>query len=230
MQAMEQFSCMTENRLLGPADILEVDRAGARARLRLAGSEDDIGVWAQIAITDSAVQLGEGDQALVIGNDPWNLYVIGLLNRKPGVPKLSLQDGAYAAAAGPQAAKTLQVFSARNELLFEYDEANHKARVHVACGDIEFIARTGNIAFSAGREVIISGQSAVKIETPRLQVLVQTLMEKAKNIFRTVEQLSQIKAGRIRTLVDETYFFKAKKAFIKSDEDYKINAEKIHLG
>jgi len=270
MQAStEQFTWIAGSRILGPAEILEVDSAGARARLRLAGSEDDLGVWALIAIA-ADVDLGEGDQALVIGDDPFNLYVIGLLKRKHVAQKtptrLILTSGAYATSTGPIDEQRLQVFSGRNELLFEYDETNHRARVNVDCGDLEFVARNGNIAFSSGRNVSIQGQSvgilspsSIRLGTTnaggelqatvslqnksielrgtegrlvveRLQIAAQTLIEKTKNVFRTVEQLSQLQAGRVRTLIDSTFFFKSRRAFIKSDEEYKINAETIHLG
>jgi len=69
-----------------------------------------------------------------------------------------------------------------------------------------------------------------KLMAERLETVAQCIIEKAKNVYKTVEQLSQLKTGRMRTLVDSTYHFKAKKAFLKSKEDYKIKAEKIHLG
>jgi hypothetical protein len=293
----EQLPWVTENRLLGPADVLEVDLAEDIVRLRLSGSEDDIGVWARIAIAADC-ELEVGDKALVIGEGPCDLYVIGLLGRKKPAPgttkKLFLDGGAYATAAGPREEQILRVFSGQNELLFEYDEAKRTARVNVDCGDLEFVARNGNIAFSSGRDVLIQGQSvaitspsAIQLETTdaggevqaavllrnrrielcgpeisvsaergdvhiaeaaftgrrflaeyregkvvveRLETFAKTLIEKAKNVYRTVEELSQLKAGRLRTLVDSTFFFRSKRAFIKSEEDYKIKAEKIHLG
>jgi hypothetical protein len=267
--ATEQFTWVTENRLLGPAEILKVDPAGRRVRLRLAGSEDNDGVWARLAMAADC-ELDVGDQVLVIGDSPSALYVIGLLASRESASvaskKLLLNGGAYATAGGPREEQTLRVFSGRSELLFEYDEAKRRARVNIENGDLEFVAMNGNIAFSSGRDVLIQGQSvgisspsSIRIGTTdaggklqaavslqdqcielrgtegrlaveRLQIAAQTLIEKAKNVFRTVEQLAQLKAGRIRTLVDSTYFFKAKRAFIKSEEDYKIKAEKIHLG
>ena len=64
----------------------------------------------------------------------------------------------------------------------------------------------------------------------RLETLAGTVVEKAKNAYRTVERLAQLKTGRMRTLVDETYQFKSKKAFLKSEDDFKIKGDKIHLG
>jgi len=67
-----------------------------------------------------------------------------------------------------------------------------------------------------------------KIE--RLENFASTVITKARNIYQSVEELSQIKAGRMRTIVAKTFHFKSKKAFVKAEEDYKINADKIHLG
>jgi hypothetical protein len=186
------------------------------------------------------------------------------------------------------------VFYRQNELLFEYDEENRRARVNMSSGDLEFVAQNGNITFRSGKEIAISGQ-AVRITSPAavrlgitdaigkicsaltlhhrgmklsspeigiqaergdfavdeavytgsrflgrigcakliadtLETMAVSVFEKARNVYRTVEQLSQLKAGRVRTLVASTFYFRSRKAFLYSEEDYKIKAEKIHLG
>ena len=70
----------------------------------------------------------------------------------------------------------------------------------------------------------------VKIISERLETVIQTVMSRAKNVYRTVEELCQIKTGRMRTLVKNTFHLKSKNAMLKSDEDFKVRAEKIHLG
>ena len=64
----------------------------------------------------------------------------------------------------------------------------------------------------------------------RLSTVANTVTEKAKNVYRTVEQLTQLKTGRMRTLVASTFHLKAQKTMMKSQEDFKVNADKIHLG
>ena len=64
----------------------------------------------------------------------------------------------------------------------------------------------------------------------RLESIAGSVIAKAVNIYQTVEELSQMKAGRVRTLVDKTFHLKSKKAFVKAEEDFKIKGEKIHLG
>ena len=64
----------------------------------------------------------------------------------------------------------------------------------------------------------------------RLESIAGSVIARARNIYQTVEELSQVRAGRMRTMVARTFHFKSKKAFVKAEEDYKIKAEKIHLG
>jgi hypothetical protein len=293
----DKFETLAGTSFLGPAQVLEVDPATHRIRLRLAASDDEVGVWARVAVAN-AHELCSGDTVLVIGDGSGNLYGIGLLDRPrphPGTARrLTLGGGAYAEAAGPSGEQKMRVFSNQHELLFEYDEEKRKALINLESGDLEFVSRHGNIAFRAGREIALQGQSVritspsavrlgitdalgkirsalalrpdrvelnsaeinveaargevkveeatyagrnlssrigcVKLVADRFEAMVQTVVEKAKNVYQTVEQLHQLKAGRMRALVASTYFFRSRKALVNSEEDYKIKAEKIHLG
>jgi len=69
-----------------------------------------------------------------------------------------------------------------------------------------------------------------KLTVNRMETIAQTIISKAKNIYNTVEQLSQLKTGRMRTLVENTFHLKSRKSLLKSEEDFKVRAEKIHLG
>jgi hypothetical protein len=253
--------------------------------------------WARMAIPGFH-ELSGDDTALVMGEHIDELYVIGLLNRKGDTvassERLSLSGGTYAEATGSPGSQTLQVFSGGHELLFEYDEENGKARIHMESGDLEFVAKKGNIAFTAGRDIMFHGRSigvtgcsgillgimdavgqirsaftlqpqkmnlnspeldvsaqqgkirideagyifkklsgtigCARLVAERLETAAQTVIEKAKNVYKTVEQLSQLKAGRMRTLVNSSLHLKARKIFLKSEDACKIRADKIHLG
>lgn len=69
-----------------------------------------------------------------------------------------------------------------------------------------------------------------KLIVGKIETLANDIIEKAKSVYRTVEGLTQLKTGRMRTMVDASYHLKAKKAFLKAEEDFKVKAEKIHLG
>ena len=70
----------------------------------------------------------------------------------------------------------------------------------------------------------------VQLITRKIESVAETIMAKAKNVYRTVTELSQLKAGRQRTLVDTTIHTKSHKTILKSEQDFKVKAEKIHLG
>jgi len=64
----------------------------------------------------------------------------------------------------------------------------------------------------------------------RFETLAETVIQKAKNVYRTVERLTQLRTARLRTLVDETYQLKSRNAFVKTEEDFKVRADHIYLG
>ena len=70
----------------------------------------------------------------------------------------------------------------------------------------------------------------IKLLMERLDSAACTVIEKAKNIYKTVEELTQLRTGRMRTIVNTTWQVKSKKAFLKAEEDFKVKGEKIHLG
>lgn len=64
-----------------------------------------------------------------------------------------------------------------------------------------------------------------KIETVAVRI-----MERAKNVYRHVEELQQTRANRVRTLVEGTYQMNSETTYIKSEKNVNIDGERIHLG
>jgi hypothetical protein len=87
---------------------------------------------------------------------------------------------------------------------------------------IEFSRYIGN-SFSA-----VIKQS--KLIAGKFETIANDIVTRAKNVFKTVEELTQLKTGRMRTLVKSTLHIRSKNYYQFSEEDYKVNAEKIHLG
>lgn len=254
-------------------------------------------VYARLAIT-ILQPLKKGDEILVAGVEFNDLYVIGVLNQKQQYAESPLRhnisSGAYIMIDESNQTSTLQVFSKRNELLFEYDPESEKARINVEKGDLEFTTNNGDIIFDSqqnirlnGETIELTGRSNIQVSVAdafgqlisslsvrrkhikissaevgitaqksqfhiketrylgkifrgkiedsqliagKLTTIAKSITEKAINVYKTVEQLSQLRAGRMRTLVDSTFHLKAKKAYLKAEDDFKINADKIHLG
>ncbi|MBC2713113.1 MAG: DUF3540 domain-containing protein [Desulfosarcina sp.] len=70
----------------------------------------------------------------------------------------------------------------------------------------------------------------VQFITRKIESVADTVMARARNVYRTVAELSQLKAGRQRTIIEKTCHMKAQKTIFKSDNDFKVKAKKIHLG
>ena len=94
-------------------------------------------------------------------------------------------------------------------------------------------AQRGNFDISESTftgQTMISTINHVKLTAKKLTTLAQDVVAKAKSFHQIVDGLCQFKAGRMRTLIDNSYHLKAKKAFMKADSDLKVNAKKINIG
>ena len=294
---------------LGPAEVLESNPDERFVLIRWHTGGQSCRSWAQAALAFSNYQLHPGDTVLVLSQNLADFYIIGMLhmhqhsrisNRASGVGdgESSIARSASGATASVSSTapshETLEIHSARGELLFEYEPQSGKARVHVPVGDLEFVAPNGSIAFHSGRDIRFGASAisllsrwgaclgifgadgkvrsaitlepeSVKVKTPelnaeadhanleisqthlsgesltarvgifhllchRFEMLTETLIEKAKNAYRSAEQLSQTQAGRLRTIVRDLCYVKARKAIFKADEDFKVDGDKIHIG
>ncbi|MEN8133820.1 MAG: DUF3540 domain-containing protein [Pseudomonadota bacterium] len=79
-------------------------------------------------------------------------------------------------------------------------------------------------------KTLMSRVSRAKLNWGRVETLVDTLVQKARTSFTMVEELSQTKAGRMRTLVAGAFRLKAERAKLKTDKSVDIDGERINLG
>lgn len=63
-----------------------------------------------------------------------------------------------------------------------------------------------------------------------LNVAADQIIQSANDIYSKVANLSQSQAGRMRVLVESTFHLKSRRSHLKSEIDFKVDAEKIHLG
>jgi hypothetical protein len=70
----------------------------------------------------------------------------------------------------------------------------------------------------------------LKLVARRLETFADTVVDRIKNVYRNVEELAQLQAGRLRTLVKGACHLKARDAFLKADENFKLDGERIDLG
>lgn len=214
---------LRDTRYFGPAITTESEREDGRVLVRMDGRGPRPLCTARVAVA-RVEPLAMGQEVLIAGDKPDELYVIGVLTP-------------------PDMREPAQFNTPPDEVRFEYDPASRKGRLSIARGSLDLVAEDGDINLRAARNIRIDGQSVelnsneltVKTVTSRwiadrVETLAGSIVEKARNAYRTVERLSQLTTGRMRTLVDETYHLKSKRAFLKSEEDFKIKGDKIHLG
>jgi hypothetical protein len=143
-----------------------VDRE--RRSLRVQRAEDlfDTPIWAQLAIA-GASDPPVGSRVLVAGDGQESNYVIGVLDA-PAEPSPSRQvetgSGAVAVASGCGDSEQLAVVSESGQLLFEYEPASRRMRVHLHEGDVQFVAHDGELEFVADRGIRFASRGAVQVQ------------------------------------------------------------------
>ena len=70
----------------------------------------------------------------------------------------------------------------------------------------------------------------VRVVAKKTEHVVRTIIEKAVAVYRSAEDLTQTKTGRLKTLVRETFHLRSRRTRMKSEKDVKIDGEQIHLG
>ena len=216
----------------------------------------------------------------------------------PPLQRINTKSGAWAGLSDEAGNECLQVYSSKNELIFEFDPEKGVTRVVIPTGDLELVTQTGGIKLESAKDVVISGdhvdlnaasQLSLKVintakellrpvgssisllpeklklgsqrvdlsaqqarvdaqemryrgerfdgvveqsifVAEKVETLAKTLIQKSENFYSTVKSLSQLRSGRVRQLVEGTLHVKSKKALHKTEDDFKVRAEKIHLG
>jgi len=243
-QTAEVLPLTTIGTYLGPATVVEDEKSDGTAQVHWQTTGVDNSCFARIAISRLS-PLKKGDEVLITSQSLSEAYITGIFSKPESSNKLEVK-GAYAKSVKNTRSTTeesLQVYSSTHELLFSYNPQTQTSMVNIPKGNLELNTAQGDINLNAANKIKLNGKSlemdANKLKLnvgfanlvfERLETSTNTLIENAKNVFRNVKQLTQLRSGRMRTLVDETYHFKANKALLKAEEDYKIKAEKINLG
>lgn len=229
---------LTQEGFFGQAEIL--DSKQGKYRVKITSDKPHINgkqVWATPALS-SGQELTWGDKILLAGDEISDLYIIGVICIRESRQTLRLTDGALVEKTRTEGAEKVTLKSSKGEMMFEYNADTGKTVVNIENGDLEFATQNGRIDFTASkgirffseRPIEFKSLEKIKFAGQKIETAVETIMEKAKNVYRSVTNLTQLRTGRIRTLVDQTSHFKARKAFHKAEEDYKIKGKKIHLG
>lgn len=64
----------------------------------------------------------------------------------------------------------------------------------------------------------------------RFELAADQIVERARDAFRTITDLSQTRAGRVRTIVDDLYTLYSKRTALQSTEETSVDGSKVLLG
>jgi hypothetical protein len=110
-------------------------------------------------------------------------------------------------------------------------KAGHRADVHAERLDVkaqETRVTTGQATVVAER--ILTTARAVSQTVERLEVSATRLFEKTRETYREAAGLLQTRAGRVRTVVEDTFSVTANRTTLTSKEETSIDGKKVLLG
>lgn len=201
----------------------------------------------------STLDLGHGARAVVSEDHELSVYA-------PDGQLVFEYDPATGRQRVVAPAGRLEIVSARDVTLRSGNEISLEARrvtlrgseaVALRCGrgrtGMELSRREMRLAsdrllVAAEKTEVTSGETTLagnriegaferaRLVAGRVESVARTVIEKAGNVYRSVENLAQLRAGRVRTLVEGSHVCRARKATLYAQEDVRVQADKIHLG
>jgi hypothetical protein len=207
-----------------------VSRSGARARLESADGQEKIQVLdAEDRLIfeyrpedgGGAITMPAGDLALRAPMGDIRLEAGRRLHCRAGTDIDVSASSSVALCAG-QAQRNKQVsffLSDCSAKLKTHSFALTAARADLRVAETEYLG----VALCGTLE-------RVRLVTGKLERLAERVIERAVDVYREVEGLCQLKAGRVRTLVEDEHYAKAKRTYLLAEEDVKIDGNKIRLG
>jgi hypothetical protein len=165
-----------------------------------------------------------GDKVLLVGSFVDGFYVLAVLKREEGQKHtlsfhgevdFRAEDGRLTIAA--QEGMTLA--SAKDIALASSELDIHSVKSEVSIHRLIF-----NGGFWLGQV------ERLKLIATTFDSIVERLSQRIKRSYRTVEDIDQLRAGRLDYLIDKLLSLRGKYAMFTAKEDVKIDAERIHMG
>lgn len=146
-------------------------------------------------------------------------------------------------------AEVVRVVDAAGRLLFEHNTGTRVTVIAAPEGDLELRAPRGRVKIVAAEgfeleapsvrarvgEARVEGRSLtatfdrLKTAAGVIETTAGRILERAKNSYREVEELSQTRAGRLRLVAEKTVSLLGQRAVMKAKEDVKIKGDKVYL-
>lgn len=188
-----------------------------------------------------------GDTVLVARDDA-QCFVVGALI-EPRAEVLATRAGVTAAIERRGEVESLRVTDREGNLLFEHRPSEGVTVISVPRGDLEIRAPSGSVRVMAGQRVEVTAREAeVKVSEAKvtarqltstidrvrevvgvLETRAERVIERAKNVYRDAEELSQTRAGRLKLIAERTVHVLGRHTLFKAEQDVKIKGEKVYL-
>ena len=232
------------------AEVVSVD--GASVVVRPTGDWSGRPSVARPALPDGAT-VRRGDEVLVLGMGSSEAFIIAqLATNRPGT--LQLTDGTCVEKSATGDALTVR--NASGQTLFQYDVdeggmltlRGETIRLQSQIGgielesatDVQISGRTVRMAAQdlqlSGERIAVSGRELeahlrrARVRLKRAEIVADVIVETARDVYRRVRGLAQLRAGRVKTIADGTVWLKAKQVLHRSSGAYKIKGDDIQLG
>lgn len=107
------------------------------------------------------------------------------------------------------------------------------ATLRMASPHLGVTSRSGTVHLEECR--YRSGRTAARVDhlqvvADRIERVVGQLHETVERAYTRVKELLEVRARRVRTLVQRSWQVSAKRAFLRSKDEFKVKGETIHLG
>jgi hypothetical protein len=174
-----------------------------------------------------------GDKVLLVGSFVDGFYVLAVLKREEGQKHtlsfhgevdFRAEDGRLTIAAqeGMALASAKDIALASSEL--DIHSVKSEVSIHRLIFNGGFWLGLFNGGFWLGQV------ERLKLIATTFDSIVERLSQRIKRSYRTVEDIDQLRAGRLDYLIDKLLSLRGKYAMFTAKEDVKIDAERIHMG
>jgi len=96
-------------------------------------------------------------------------------------------------------------------------------------GDLNLIAANGAISLVSTRAVALKSP-AIRLHANRLDVAARAMFERCSTAYTWIKDHFQLRTGRMRTTVHDSYHVSAERIVEKAKKDVTIDGESINLG
>jgi hypothetical protein len=162
------------------------------------------------------------DEVLLLSNRNGKTYILSVLERERDVQSDIIFEG------------DVSVKVKNGDLGFVAQKLDLKGNnIDLVSKDLDIRSLRGKASirdFTFLGRVFRGNINAVKIISKTMSSITERLTQKARQSYRWIEGLEQVKAGRIKYFAEDSLFMKGKRSSLIAEKKVKIDGEKIHLG